>query len=874
MKTNHGMGGVRVALDAVLLMIVLPMAGVIAAGKPTSRYLEFPPETRYVAHAQFSWPVFILMALGLAAVVLPFVVRVIRSRRNTPLAGPPRQRFPGWGWLGLGLTATAWVLAWTRFEWFGPLQKFTFLPLWLGYIVTVNALVWRRTGACMMTRAPGRFMALFGLSAAFWWFFEYLNRFVQNWYYVSVDGFSGVGYFVNATLSFSTVLPAVMGTYELLDAYPRAGAGLDRFVRLERVSGRIAGWIALVACSIGLALVGVFPDVLFPLLWISPLGVVSGLQAVRGHRTIFSPVREGNWRRLYLLAIAALICGFFWEMWNFYSQAKWIYEVSYVGRFKLFEMPALGFAGYLPFGLECAVIAGILGGDGTRALNEPDREKEEIVLPSRAIRAVRRGNALLCGAVALYFFLAPAVLVIRDIADPALRDTGIPRLAWRLHRDLAPQLEKWALSRMASGKAAQLDLYDVPATEWPVFSAVYYLWATEALQSAWQADPRSAEKAPAVQARAAIEAALAIVLDPVHHTWVRQHWGADYMHRENVFFRSLVIAAITSHENLLHTGRHLELLRDQVDTLAATLDKSPLGLLNDYPNECYPIDVLCAAAMIRRADAVLGTDHTAFIAREKRAFEGRMEDPYGLIPYFVDPVTGEQGQTSRGTGNSYALIYARELWPDKAEEWYARYETEFWQKRAWAEGFREFPRNRPGSEWTYDVDAGPVLAGYSPAACAFGVAAAKVNGRLDHAFKLGTQVAAACWPLPDGTLLGPRILSLLAGRDHAPYLGETCILYFFAQQTAQGVQVAPASGVGRAAWVGLTFFIGTGLLLLAVAVRAFRRVGLPDKPYPLAPLQFCAWAVVTCLGIGLILTGAPCHGAGVLLVAQVLPLRV
>ena len=44
-------------------------------------------------------------------------------------------------------------------------------------------------------------------------------------------------------------------------------------------------------------------------------------------------------------------------MWNIHSLAKWIYEVPLVGRFKIFEMPVLGYAGYLPFGLECYVIA-------------------------------------------------------------------------------------------------------------------------------------------------------------------------------------------------------------------------------------------------------------------------------------------------------------------------------------------------------------------------------------------------------------------------------------------------------------------------------------------------------------------------------------
>jgi hypothetical protein len=47
-------------------------------------------------------------------------------------------------------------------------------------------------------------------------------------------------------------------------------------------------------------------------------------------------------------------------MWNFFSLAKWQYSIPYVHRFLVFEMPILGFAGYLPFGLECTVAGDVL----------------------------------------------------------------------------------------------------------------------------------------------------------------------------------------------------------------------------------------------------------------------------------------------------------------------------------------------------------------------------------------------------------------------------------------------------------------------------------------------------------------------------------
>ena len=68
----------------------------------------------------------------------------------------------------------------------------------------------------------------------------------------------------------------------------------------------------------------------------------------------YDSLKRGDWSPVLLLAYAALVCGCFWEMWNFASSPRWAYAVPYVNRFHLFEMPAVGYAGYLPFGPVCA----------------------------------------------------------------------------------------------------------------------------------------------------------------------------------------------------------------------------------------------------------------------------------------------------------------------------------------------------------------------------------------------------------------------------------------------------------------------------------------------------------------------------------------
>ncbi|MFO7930118.1 MAG: hypothetical protein R6U97_01810 [Desulfosalsimonas sp.] len=331
--------------------------------RPLSVYFDFPPGPGIVDHAGFSWPVFIGLALLIAACLAPFVIRgakFLGSGRSARGAISPNGFFPAWGWAGVLVCAAAWVLAWTRFEWFADFQAYPFPFLWVGYIIVVNALCRKRTGTCLMLEKPRFFALLFPASAVFWWFFEYLNRFVGNWYYLGVDMFAPWQYIGYATVCFATVLPAVLSTAELLQSFQFFSKGFENFIVLRPARPRPVALAVLLAAAAGLFLLGVFPNFVFPLLWVSPLLIIVCIRVIDGAEHIFTPVRQGDWSRLVCFAAAALVCGFFWEMWNFYSLAKWEYSIPFVHAFQVFEMPILGYAGYLPFGLECAAVGDIL----------------------------------------------------------------------------------------------------------------------------------------------------------------------------------------------------------------------------------------------------------------------------------------------------------------------------------------------------------------------------------------------------------------------------------------------------------------------------------------------------------------------------------
>jgi hypothetical protein len=363
-KTLWGVwGGVVGALVLLLMLLGLPLLGVWAARLPVGDYLQFPPLTRVVAPAPFQPVVFWAMALGILAVVGLIVRRGVGGFRGVGRVVAVG-RFRWWGWVGVVLLGGAWVLAWSRYHWAAPMQMHTFAPLWMAYILVVNGLAFRQRGRCLLTHRPGLFLALFPASAVFWWFFEYLNRFVANWHYTGpVQGMDPWSYVVFATIPFATVLPAVLGTAEWLGSHPGFDAAFRSWVRLPwlRRRGVLLGMLA--AAAIGLVGIGWWPRLLFPLLWVAPLVIVLAVQGLRGRRTLLDELAAGDWRRAVIAALAALVCGGLWEMWNMYSLARWEYAVPFVHTFQIFEMPVLGYAGYLPFGLECLAIGDILAGD-------------------------------------------------------------------------------------------------------------------------------------------------------------------------------------------------------------------------------------------------------------------------------------------------------------------------------------------------------------------------------------------------------------------------------------------------------------------------------------------------------------------------------
>jgi hypothetical protein len=265
---------------------------------------------------------------------------------NTEQKQPPGSRWPWHGWLGLALVALFWALNWCLT---GLRTQWGFFPLWLGYALTVDALVYYRRGHSMLTRNVLGYVAMFVVSAPAWWLFELLNVRTQNWFYDGREFFTDLQYALLATLSFSTVMPAVFGTAEFICTF--------QWLRNLRSGPRVQPSSKMLLCLFAsgwlmLALMLKWPTVFFPLLWGSVFLILEPVNVWLGNRSLLDFTRSGDWRPVIALSIGCLICGFFWEMWNYYSYPKWIYVVPFVDFWHIFEMPLLGYLGYLVFPWE------------------------------------------------------------------------------------------------------------------------------------------------------------------------------------------------------------------------------------------------------------------------------------------------------------------------------------------------------------------------------------------------------------------------------------------------------------------------------------------------------------------------------------------
>lgn len=248
--------------------------------------------------------------------------------------------------LGGVLTLISWIFAWGKFH---PVSQYTFLPLWLGFILTVNGLSQVLFKTSLLSMMQKKFILLFLVSIPLWWIFEWINLTTKNWNYLLPAPVSTLKYFLGGSIYFSTVVPAVLSIsflfYLLINK-------VKPVKRRSSTINRTTLFISFILGIIFILLIFLLPHLYFPLLWGGIFLLLEPINYLLKFPSLFKKIEQGEWTLVLSIMVATLFTGFWWELWNYYSFPKWTYNVPELGFFKVFEMPILGYLGYPFFGLE------------------------------------------------------------------------------------------------------------------------------------------------------------------------------------------------------------------------------------------------------------------------------------------------------------------------------------------------------------------------------------------------------------------------------------------------------------------------------------------------------------------------------------------
>ena len=277
-----------------------------------------------------------------AATVAVLVLGYFRARRH--------RAFPVYGWLGIVALALAEFLMMRGIE---PIATF-FTPIaWSAYILITDAAVLAVTNRSRLNDAPAVMARMALLSIPLWLVFEAYNLRLRNWVYTGVPmGWTGtvLGY----GWSFATITPAIFETADLVQALLPPLPGKPWKISASAENFLIAFGVACLV--VPLLVPRRAASYLFLPVWIGFILLLDPLNKRLGLPSFLGDVSEGFWRRVYSFFLGGWICGWLWEFWNNWAAAKWHYIFPIGQRWKIFEMPAPGYLGFLPFALECFVM--------------------------------------------------------------------------------------------------------------------------------------------------------------------------------------------------------------------------------------------------------------------------------------------------------------------------------------------------------------------------------------------------------------------------------------------------------------------------------------------------------------------------------------
>ncbi|MFN4245638.1 MAG: hypothetical protein ACK4F9_05770 [Brevinematia bacterium] len=249
---------------------------------------------------------------------------------------------------------------------------------WTGYILLLDGIIYSFKGKSFI--ASKGFFIVFLLSVVIWWFFEWTNIFLSNWHYENLPG--GIARYIGYFWAFGTIMPAILLTYGLFLV-------IFKNVRIEFRGIPMKNSYLTIMISVGILFL-LLPIIPFSLrfiersadiklfswleflldfraseymafaVWTSCFLILDPINYLMQKPSILWYLEKGNYKVIALLSLTGLICGVLWESVNWFASTRWFYTVPILGNIKLFEMPILGYLGFITFSWEIYDIVSFL----------------------------------------------------------------------------------------------------------------------------------------------------------------------------------------------------------------------------------------------------------------------------------------------------------------------------------------------------------------------------------------------------------------------------------------------------------------------------------------------------------------------------------
>ncbi len=367
METKKGIRNRLLAITVVMLaMVIIPLLGeyIKNGGSIPKDFFLFPPTT-VDPKAGFNLIVFIIISVAILAGVLLYIYPWIFGFKQPPKGAEEQKngtaRLPSWFWIGVLLFVPTAIVMWGKFSEPKILINFSVIPMFWGFSLMLDGVTYVRNRGCSIFSDMPRTLVGIGLASIFGWLiFEYLNFFVSdNWCYPKADLIGISSFYAYALIGSAGLMPMTIEVYSFLTTFKGLKNRYSYGPKI--VLSKKGQYTALIISLLVSFAISFYPDELFFAIWFIPLIVLSLLMDIMGLWTPFRPIAEkGNWTPLALICMAQFIMGFLHESWNYLSAGHnpfktfnpdyWIYSVPYVDVLHVFEMPLLGYFGYVPFG--------------------------------------------------------------------------------------------------------------------------------------------------------------------------------------------------------------------------------------------------------------------------------------------------------------------------------------------------------------------------------------------------------------------------------------------------------------------------------------------------------------------------------------------